>query len=247
MMEFTIDPNSFQSIQSLSKNRESIARYGAKSMLYFAGDIFDTNDDMKQFKSLMMDFFHIQDCNHINLAGLDRFLVFTASSDPTDISKKLVTFRHYTVLKKKGESKFPKVVLEEAGPRLDLNFNRAVRGSHEIQVASMKAHKAAKIKHAKNVEVGYMGELLGRLHMEKQDFNQIAFKKTKALGKGKRANIIAPLTPIDYKAVSQGTIRKSPPKDDDGDFSDDFEKIVKGSTKRQKTVPSAYLGKIISE
>lgn len=244
MMEFTLDPSSFRSIQQLSAERQTLARLGATPMVLFIGDVFETSEDMKQFRSLILDFFHIQDSDKINLAGLDRVIQITASVNPNDLSKKLVTFRHYTVQKKKGQDKFPKVVLEEAGPRLDLNFTRATRASRELQALSMKKHKQATIKHAKNVEMGYMGEKLGRLHMEKQDFNQIALKKTKSLGKGKRANIVAPLKELDYKAG--GVVRKKP-EIDDGDFSDDMEKIVKGSTKRQKTLPSAYIGSIISE
>eukprot|EP00461_Guttulinopsis_vulgaris_P003572 UN03573 len=111
----------------------------------------------------------------------------------------------------------------------------------------MREHKQSKMKLAKNVEIGQMGELLGRLHLEKQDFDQIALKKTKALAKGKRANIIAPLKELNYKN-GQATIRKSPAfNEDDGDLSDDFEKVSQQSKKRQKTVPSAYLNSIISE
>jgi ribosome production factor 2 len=244
MMEFTMDPTTFRSIQSLSKERETTARLGAKPMLIFLGDAFETSEDMKQFKSLMLDFFHIQDTPKMNLAGLDRVIQFTASTDVNDLSKKVVTFRHYTVQKKKGADKFPKVVLEEAGPRLDLTFTRAVKASRDLQAQAARIHKQARLdKHKKNIEYGFMGEKLGRLHMEKQDFNQIALKKTKSLGKGKRANVIAPLKELDYKAG--GKVRKRP--EDDGDFSDDFDKITKGSTKRQKTIPSAYLSSIISE
>lgn len=216
-------------------------------MMIFIGDSFESSEDMKQFKSLILDFFHIQNTDKMNLAGLDRLIQVTASTDPNDLSRKLVTFRHFNVQKKRGQTKFPRVVLEEVGPRLDLNFTRTTKGSRDLQVAAMKQHKQAKIKHAKNVEMGFMGEKLGRLHMEKQDFNQIAFKKTKALGKGKRANVIAPLQEVDWKAG--GVIRKKAPQSqpDDGDFSDDMEKISQGSKKRQKRLPSAYIGSIISE
>eukprot|EP00461_Guttulinopsis_vulgaris_P002498 UN02499 len=101
MMEFLVDPGTYRSIQDLSSERKTLARLGAKPMLVFLGDVWETNDDMKAFKSLLTDFFHIQDTPKINLAGLDRVLQFTASSDANDISKKLVTLRHYTVQKKK--------------------------------------------------------------------------------------------------------------------------------------------------
>lgn len=247
MMEFTVDPTTYRSIQSFSSERTTLARLGAKPMIVFAGDAWESTEEMKQFKSLMLDFFHIHDTPKINLQGLDRVLQFTCSTDENNPTKKFVTFRHYTVQKKKGATRLPRVVLEEAGPRLDMSFSRSTEGSRDMQVEAMREHKQAKTKLAKNVEIGQMGELLGRLHLEKQDFDQIALKKTKALAKGKRANVIAPLKELNYKGGA-GTIRKSPTAAvDDGDLSDDFEKISQQSKKRQKAIPSAYINSIISE
>ena len=226
MLEFQIDPATFKSMQDFAKTRTSISRAGAKPMFAFVGDVFDNNEDMKNFRSFILDAFRGEILKKVNLAGLDRVIVVTGTVHPIDISKKVIYFRHYNVLKKKSGNRVPRVELEEVGPRMDLAFNRSSYGSSDIRKASMKVPRGAKMHLPKNVEIGQLGTQLGRLHMEKQDLNEIALAKQKGLGKRKNPNA---------KRVAEPTL------------SQDNGLGEQRSSKRSKTLPSAYLSSVISE
>lgn len=188
MLEFQIDTNTFRSMQSLAKGRTSTSRAGAKPMFAFIGDVFEHSEDMKNFKSFILDAFRGEVIDKVNLVGLDRVIVITGAVHPVNIEKKIVYFRHYNVLKKKSGTRVPRVELEEVGPRMDLSFNRSSYGSSDIRKAAMKTPYAAKTRLGKNVEIGQLGSLLGRIHMEKQDYNELALAKQKGLGKRNNPN-----------------------------------------------------------
>jgi ribosome production factor 2 len=118
------------------------------------------------------------------------------------------------------------------GPRIDLSYNRSTKGSTEIVKAAYKSHHAAKEGKKKNVEIGQLGQQLGRVHMQKQDFNQMALAKLKGLGKRYNPN----------------SKRKADDDEDEGSMlSDDFSKGEQRSKKRAKALPAAYTNSIISE
>jgi len=97
MLEFQIDPSTFKTMQDLSKDRETTSRIGAKPLFVFIGDQFTHAEDMRTFRSLLLDMFHGIDVSKTNLAGLDRVIIITATVNPSDITKKVVYFRHYNV------------------------------------------------------------------------------------------------------------------------------------------------------
>jgi len=95
------------------------------------------------------------------------------------------------VLKKSG-TKFPRVELEEIGPSMDWIVGRT-KTSEELKKQSLRIPKIVKQKGhvlAKNIEVGTTGDKLGRLHLEKQEFNKMALKKMKGLKKRKRDKVV---------------------------------------------------------
>lgn len=139
------------------------------------------------------------------------------------------------MLKKKSGTRFPRVELEEVGPRMDLTFNRSSSGSLEIRKEALRVGKGATMAKRKNVEIGQMGQLLGRVHMQKQNLDEIALAKLKGLGK--RVNTGAKRT-LPRDAPEPGA-----------QLSDDW-KVVAGdaqSKKRSRMLPAAYANSVISE
>lgn len=180
MLECQIDGNTFKSMDAFTAERSGVARPGSKPMFVFQGEDFDTNPDLTLFRSLMLDTFHGQYMPKVNLASLERVIICTSN-------KGKIHFRQYDCLKKKSGTKFPRVQLEEMGPRMDLTINRVKAGSDELLKEAMKVPRAATKKYQKNISEGTMGDKVGRLHVNQQDINTLGLAKTKALGKRKRS------------------------------------------------------------
>lgn len=277
MIEFQMDPNTFASIQDLAASgpgADGKARLGAKPMFIFAGDAFDNSPPLAMFKNMLLDMFRGEEFDKINLAGLDRVYLVTAAVHPTDITKKIVAFRNYAVLKKKSGTRVPRVVLEEVGPRIDLTYNRMVEASADVRKAAMRQPRSLTAGAKKNVEEGLMGQRLGRVHMETQQLNELALAKLKGLGKGKRANKVNGKRGRDemegngndeYDNDDDRHERKSNERMRSGAMSDrlptrslgtvrempqlseERDILMPRSTKRMKKVPSQYLSSVTSE
>ena len=130
------------------------------------------------------------------------------------------------------------------------NLSHATLGSNDIQRAAIRVARDSKAKKIKNVEKGLMGEILGRLHLEKQNFDQISLKKTKFLLYvlvDVQILLLHKLEPIQYAGREREGTVCGRTYEDDGDFSDDSSKDRQKSTKNQKKLPSTYINAIISE
>lgn len=175
MIELGVDPKSFRSMAQLGGSRSGTARIGGKPMFVFRGDGFEQVDDLIELKSLVLDYFRGDEVEAINLAALDRVFVVTESAGK-------VFFRHYAVLLKKSGSKFPRVELEEVGPRMDLTVRRRHEASEAVRKASLKRPRSGTVtrKKKKNVETSRFSDVMGRVHMERQDFDDLELKKMRA-------------------------------------------------------------------
>ena len=94
--------------------------------------------------------------------------------------------RHYLVkLKKSAEGTGPYVDLVEMGPSLDLAPRRVHHASEGLMKDAMTRPKAtsAAPKKVKNVEHGRLSGRQGRIHMPKQNLNEMALARPKALRK----------------------------------------------------------------
>merc|ERR1712187_1040630 len=129
------------------------------------------------------------------MQGLDQVIVCSTFDSPPSSgsaavsaeSEPPVTVRRFRVLQQKSGSKLPRVELEETGPRFVLSLDRAKGPDKEKWKQAIKVPKAAKPSKVKNVSKNSMGKRRGRIHMGRQDFDQIhtvhhgAAKKKKKL------------------------------------------------------------------
>jgi len=183
MVELSIDESTFKSMADFESDRKATVRVGGKPMFVFKGD-FETSPDMEKTKNLILDFFRGEVLEKINLASLDRVIVVTAH-------KKKIFFRHYGVIMKKSGSKYPRPELQLVGPSMDLTIRRIKTASEEVtKKANQQPRLGPSAKKRKNMEDGKLGDKLGRVHVEKSDFDKINVAKMRGLKKRKKEDMV---------------------------------------------------------
>lgn len=181
MQEFNIAD--YMPIHKFSgQKRESVL--GSKPLLVFQGAAFDNDDRLKRTKSLLIDYFGGPTPQKILLEGVDTVIVCsTFDVAPSGTTGSLavdtnappppVVFRRFHVKTSKSGSTNPRVELNEVGPRFKLTVDRVRDPEKDRWKAAIKVPKAAKPKKVKNITGDAEGKKRGRLHLGKQDFDQI--------------------------------------------------------------------------
>uniref|UniRef100_A0A3P8WD82 Ribosome production factor 2 homolog n=1 Tax=Cynoglossus semilaevis TaxID=244447 RepID=A0A3P8WD82_CYNSE len=177
---------------SLSDVKGKTCPEGTKPMLVFAGDSFNTDNEYKRLKSLLIDFFRGPTVSAVRLAGLEHVLHFTALDGK-------IYMRSYRCLLKMSGCRTPRIELEEIGPSLDLVLRRTHLASDDLYKLAHKQPKALKPKKKKNISHDVFGTKFGRVHMQPQDLTKLQTRKMKGLRKrkgeamadeGKKAKIV---------------------------------------------------------
>jgi ribosome production factor 2 len=174
MAEFAVEESSFKAMKEVQKivERTTAVTSGSKPLLLFNGEEFDHDPDFSAFKNLMIDMFRGQVVERLNLNGIERAIVFTSK-------EKTIFFRHYAIALTRNQAGSPTVALEEIGPRFDMKFSRRFSADDKFRATAMKQPSQLRIKHRKNVEKGMVGQVLGRVHMEKQNLDEMALRRIK--------------------------------------------------------------------
>uniref|UniRef100_A0A672FS57 Ribosome production factor 2 homolog n=1 Tax=Salarias fasciatus TaxID=181472 RepID=A0A672FS57_SALFA len=149
---------------------------GTKPMLVFAGEAFDTDNEHRRLKSLLIDFFRGPTVSAVRLAGLEHVLHFTALDGKIHMNS-------YRCLLKKSGCRTPRIELEEIGPSFDFVLRRTHLASDDLYKLAHKQPKALKPKKKKNISHDAFGTKLGRVHMQKQDLSKLHTRKMKGLRK----------------------------------------------------------------
>lgn len=168
-------------------------------MFYFAGEQFDTHPIYKQFKSILVDFFHGVCTTNVNLAGLEYVISVTAAPFESDVMSSAamdasgsenqtdlppISFRVFKLDLQKSGTKVPRVELQEMGPSIDFVLRRWEAAEPEKMKQAQKRHKdiaQGTGKQVKNVEVNDMGDKMGRIHVGRQDLASLQTRKMKGL------------------------------------------------------------------
>ncbi len=69
---------------------------------------------------------------------------------------------------------------------MNMSLRRRKQASEDLVKESLKVPKGAVVKLQKNIEVGPMGDRVGRVHMKKQDLSNLSVSRLKGLKKRKR-------------------------------------------------------------
>jgi len=179
MVELSVDAATFKPMADFEGKRQAVVRIDSKPMFIFQGSEFDSNPDLKTFKNLLLDYFRGQVLDKINLAGLDRVVVCTAH-------KSVVHFRHYGIILKTTGTKYPRVELDLVGPSMDLKVRRIRTGQADLHKLALQTPRTRpKTAARKNKLPGKFGEPMGKIHIGRQNFDDIAVAKLKGLKKRK--------------------------------------------------------------
>lgn len=153
---------------------------GSKPLVVFQGASFETDERMKRVKSLLLDWFSGPRPEKILLSGLDQVVVCSApestagsASGESAASTPPVLVRRYHLQFLKSGSKLPRVELHELGPQFTLTTDRVKEPEKDRWKQSIKVPKAAKPAKVKNVSKDTMGKRSGKIHLGRQDFDQI--------------------------------------------------------------------------
>ncbi|KAH3682211.1 hypothetical protein WICPIJ_006832 [Wickerhamomyces pijperi] len=170
----------FKLLQDFKKGSFSV---GLKPMFTFNGAVFDSHPVYQHVRSLFLDFFRGEVTDLQDVAGLQHIISITADDVEEGQPLPLVQFRVYTLKTYKSGQKVPRVELNEIGPRLDFAVGRHQSPSPEMFKESMKKARQLEAKSKKNVETDLVGDKIGRVHVGKQDLNQLQTRKMKGLKK----------------------------------------------------------------
>jgi len=147
---------------------------GSKPCIMFTGEEFDTKIEYTRLKNLFLDFWRGEKITNIRLQGIEHVIQITAADGK-------IFFRSYRAKLKKSGLKTPRVELEEIGPSFDFVVRRTHLADDSLYKQSLKQPKLNKPRTKKNVDRDVFGTKLGRIHMQKQDYDNLQTRKMKGL------------------------------------------------------------------
>lgn len=157
---------------------------GSPVALVFDGSDFEHKPELGVVRNLLHDIFGERELEQVPAKlPAERVLVFTAHGDG------MIAMRHYATSVGGGaKGGARRVELTEIGPRCDLKLMRTRFADDEHRKAALKQPKAtaAKPTKQKNVEHTALLGKRGKLRVERQDLQQAAIKKMKALRAAKK-------------------------------------------------------------
>jgi ribosome production factor 2 len=174
MQEFAV--KDYKSCQSFGKT-SSEAMLGSKPLVLFQGSTFESDERMKRSKSLLLDYFSASRPQKIMLQGLDQVVVCSAmegaSPAATDSAPPAISVKRFRLKMVKSGSRLPHVELDEIGPSFKIEVDRTKDPDRDRWKQAIKIPKEVKVKKVKNISKDSMGKRSARIHLGKQDFDQI--------------------------------------------------------------------------
>ncbi len=188
----------------LSSDQTPKSTPGHRQLMVFQSPLFSTHPTYQLIKSMLLDFFNGHALESIPLMGLEGVICVSAgpmasTSDAAPDAKEVLPLVHLRVFTLKllaTPTRLPKVQLIPMGPSIDFSIRRTQFGAPEILSLAYKRPKLDKKdvekglgKKRKNIETDDMGDLVGRIHLGKQDLSNLQVRKMKGLKDGKRAKV----------------------------------------------------------
>lgn len=167
-------------------------RTGSKPMMLFVGDRWHIDPTYARLQNLLIDFHRGDVIKKIVLSGVDHLIMFTMVEDPDRVNnddslknKPIIHQRTYYCKLKKNPSggRTPMPYLTPSGPDMDFILRRTEFATPEVWEVANQQPTTNKTKKIKNQKTNVFGETVGRLHLERQDIDNMGGKKSKALRK----------------------------------------------------------------
>jgi len=153
--------------------------FGCKPAILLQGKLFEENETMKRWGNLMVDWFRGPAVESVRLQGLEMVISLTATSEEE------VLFRVYkTRLLKSSDSTTPRVELIEMGPNIDFAVGRNKFATHDYFKSALEKPREVKAKPKnKNVSHDVFGTKVARIHVGRQQLDDIPTRRVRALKK----------------------------------------------------------------
>lgn len=177
-------------------------KVGSKPMMLFVGDLWQHDPMLRKLQNLLMDFHKGEPVKKLVATGLDHIMVFTVAEPPTagalggqeqqNASKPFIHQRVYHCQLKKnpnatGGNNAPLPFLTPCGPDMDFVVRRTQHAAPDLWRESLKQPMGVKARKTKNHSTNLFGETIGRLHLERQDIDNMQGRKSKALRRAEKA------------------------------------------------------------
>ncbi|KAF3326648.1 ribosome production factor 2 [Carex littledalei] len=162
----------FKSMESFKYDKKLTPKIGSKTFFAFIGEEFETVDELKHLKEVLLDILGERHAfwpmprplymvvENLNLTGVDHVFVCTA------ISPKSVLLMHCAIRLKKSGTTIPRMELVEVGPSIDLVVRRHRLPSEGLLKEAMKTPDQG--KKIKNVTSDVIQGKTGRIYMPDQ-------------------------------------------------------------------------------
>uniref|UniRef100_A0A0A9B2Y3 Ribosome production factor 2 homolog n=1 Tax=Arundo donax TaxID=35708 RepID=A0A0A9B2Y3_ARUDO len=153
-------------MESFVYDKKLAPKLGSKPFFAFIGEHFETAEELKHLKEVLLDLFRGEVVENLNLAGVDRIYVCTAISPTT------VYMMHCALHLKRSGTPIPRMELVEVGPSMDLVVRR-----HRLPVESLQKEAMKTAEHAKkmkNVTKDPIHGKLGRVYMPDQQVGKMS-------------------------------------------------------------------------
>ncbi|CAN0879929.1 Ribosome production factor 2 homolog [Linum grandiflorum] len=157
----------FKSMSSFKYDKQIAPRSGTKPFITFVGEGFETVDELKHLKEVLLELFRGEAVDNLSLVGLDRAYVCTA------VSSCRVFLTHCAVRLKKSGSVVPRIELVEVGPSMDLVTRRHRLPNEHLVKESRKIAKETIKKKIKNVVGDPIGGKVGKIYMPDQKVGEV--------------------------------------------------------------------------
>nr|GMC86277.1 ribosome production factor 2 homolog [Ipomoea batatas]GMC88964.1 ribosome production factor 2 homolog [Ipomoea batatas]GMC90453.1 ribosome production factor 2 homolog [Ipomoea batatas]GME16474.1 ribosome production factor 2 homolog [Ipomoea batatas] len=171
----------FKSMEAFSYDKKLAPKIGSKPFFAFIGEGFESVEELKHLKEMLLDLFHGEVVTNLNLAGLDRVYICTA------LPSNKVFLTHCALRLKKSGTKVPKIELVEVGPSMDLVVRRHRLPDERLRKEAMKTAPDKMKKKEKNVVKDAIQGKLGKIYIPDQKVGSVPLpNKSKGLKRERR-------------------------------------------------------------
>jgi len=169
MVEFGID-----GYKAMKEFKVSKITLGIKPLILFSGQAFNEQDDYKRIQNLFIDLFSANTQTKLNLNNVEHVIYMIA------IDEKIL-FRSYKIAYQKSGSTTPRVELVEIGPHFNMTVRRTRFASKDLFKKACFQQFSRKPNKVKNIEKTGLGDTMGRIHMDRQDYSKLKIRRLKGL------------------------------------------------------------------
>ncbi|XP_004502751.1 ribosome production factor 2 homolog [Cicer arietinum] len=171
----------FRTMESFTYDKKVAPKEGSKPFMAFIGEGFETVQELKHLKEVLLDLFRGEVVENLNIAGVDRAYVCTALS-PTK-----VFFTHCALRLKKSGTVVPRMELVEVGPSMDLVVRRHRLPNESLRKEAMRTSRDKPKKKEKNVKKDPIDGKIGNVYIPDQKIGEMSLpNKAKGVKRERR-------------------------------------------------------------